>query len=469
MAKSTASTASNSGSNSPFRIDIATLTMVGLGAISGLVVFVVTANLLSHFRTYSLVIAAGNAQGESYIISTALAEVVKKYNPRIRLTVQETGGTTENLKLLDTEEVAFAAAQADVPPGNSAKIVANLYSDKFHLLATAQSGIRSFGDLRGKRIALPQSGGQFQSFLQVAAHFGLKETDFQFIGATEEEGSQAFIKGAADAAFRVRAASNGAVRLLAQGGKVLFIPIDQAAAMQIKYPAFQPSSIPQGTYQGIPPLPQEDLSTVAVDRILLTHDRVPDAVVYAIAETLINRRQEIADRIPDQNAEVRTLVANFQEPGQGNGLGVPLHPGAQAFYERHKPSFIVENSDFLGLGLTIILLLWSWIAQLKKILENRQKNQADQYSSEVVSFLEQAQVSQTLQDLERIRHDLLTLLTNAVRDLDQDRISEESFQSFRVVWQIALDVTRERYALLVRQTRQTVATGAMAAGQDSGT
>ena len=67
--------------------------MVGLGAISGLVVFVVTANLLSQFRTYSLVIAAGNAQGESYIISTALAEVVEKYNSRIRLTVQETGGT----------------------------------------------------------------------------------------------------------------------------------------------------------------------------------------------------------------------------------------------------------------------------------------------------------------------------------------------------------------------------------------
>jgi hypothetical protein len=39
---------------------------------------------------------------------------------------------------------------------------------------------------------------------------------------------------------------------------------------------------------------------------------------------------------------------------------------------------------------------------------------------------------------------LLPILTDAVGALDEDRISEESFQSFRVVWQISLDLIRER-------------------------
>ena len=38
----------------------------------------------------------------------------------------------------------------------------------------------------------------------------------------------------------------------------------------------------------------------------------------------------------------------------------------------------------------------------------------------------------------------MKLLTEAVNSLDKDRISEESFQSFRVVWQIAADMVHER-------------------------
>jgi hypothetical protein len=43
---------------------------------------------------------------------------------------------------------------------------------------------------------------------------------------------------------------------------------------------------------------------------------------------------------------------------------------------------------------------------------------------------------------------LLAILTKAVYDLDGDKLSEESFQSFRAVLQIALDVTKERHALI---------------------
>jgi hypothetical protein len=35
-----------------------------------------------------------------------------------------------------------------------------------------------------------------------------------------------------------------------------------------------------------------------------------------------------------------------------------------------------------------------------------------------------------------------------VRDLDADKLSEESFNSFRVILQIGMEVTKERRALL---------------------
>ena len=42
----------------------------------------------------------------------------------------------------------------------------------------------------------------------------------------------------------------------------------------------------------------------------------------------------------------------------------------------------------------------------------------------------------------------MSILIVSVNDLDEDRISEESFQSLRAIWQISVDAVRERTALV---------------------
>ena len=44
--------------------------------------------------------------------------------------------------------------------------------------------------------------------------------------------------------------------------------------------------------------------------------------------------------------------------------------------------------------------------------------------------------------------ELLNILSEAVRDLDADKLSEESFNSFRAILQIGLEVTKERRAVV---------------------
>jgi ATP-dependent helicase/DNAse subunit B len=51
--------------------------------------------------------------------------------------------------------------------------------------------------------------------------------------------------------------------------------------------------------------------------------------------------------------------------------------------------------------------------------------------------------------LEEIWNELLTILAQAVHDLDTDKLSEESFNSFRVILQIGMEATRERRSLLM--------------------
>jgi len=97
--------------------------------------------------------------------------VVERHYPEIRIHVLETGGTVENLKLLEQGRAGLAFAQSDVQAGPSARILAVVYDDTFQLLTHRDSPIQSFAALKGKTIALPRTGGQFQSFLRVAGHF----------------------------------------------------------------------------------------------------------------------------------------------------------------------------------------------------------------------------------------------------------------------------------------------------------
>jgi len=421
---------------------------IAIGALSLSVISGLGVAFLQGSKTQHLTLAAGSATGESYILGNALKKVVERYNPRIRITLLATGGTVENLRMLDEGRAQMAAAQADVLPGPAARIIAILYDDAFQLLVRKDSPIHSFADLHDTRIALARSGGQFRSFLSVAEHFGLHAEDFHFIGASDEAADEAFLKGQADAIFRVRALGNPSIQRLVQSGEFIFLPIEHAAAMKIKQPAFEPTVIPEGAYLGRPPIPAMDLPTVGVHRTLLARDDANEAAIRAITGALMERRQEIMEEIPERMTEVRLLLAQVRRPTPQAGFGPPLHPGAVSFYDKDKPSFLLAHADFLGLILTVFLMLASWIWEIKRWMQGQQKNAADQYNNRAVALMNLAQAANSLASLEDIWRDLLTILAEAVRDLDADKLSEESFNSFRSVLEIALDVTRDRRAIL---------------------
>jgi hypothetical protein len=364
------------------RLDFNHILRLALGALSLTLIAVLAVAWWQGSRTQHITLAAGASSGESYILGNALKTVVERHYPKIRITVLETGGTVENLTMLQAGGAQLATAQADIPAGSRARSVAVLYDDTFQLLVAKDSPAQGLVDLRGKRIALAQSGGQFQSFLHVAEHFGLRPADFQFVGTNDEDARVAFLSGRADAIFRVRAVGDPSIRQL-------------------------------------------------------------------VESVLIERRQEIMHEIPSGMAEVRLLLVQTRRPELQSGLGPALHPGAISFYDRDKPSFLLAHADYVGLILTVGLMAGSWIWELKRWMQRQQKNQADIYSKRVVDLISDVQRTGSLAPLDDTWGELLNILTAAVHDLDADKLSEESFNSFRAILQIGMEVTKERRAQLM--------------------
>jgi uncharacterized protein len=383
-------------------------------------------------KIYQLDFAAGDPRSESYILSRAIAQVITTNQPRIHINVIPTGGTVENIDLLEAGKVQLATAQADVPTGSVARSIAVLYRDLFLLIVKKNSDIHNFVDLKGKQIGLAPSSGQFHSFLEVANHYSLTLADLQFVGTNPEQVSAAFRENRIDALFSARAPGSPAITEFVQKYQGQLLAIEQAEAMRLKYPAFAPAIVPQGAYQGQPAIPSQDLKTVGVEHLILVDRHIDEWIVREISRILHENRQQIIAAIPVELADLKPLVAKIDRPNIADGISVPVHPGVTAYYDRNKPTFVESHAGLLSLLLSGATLVGSGLVGLKVKIQQNQKDKTDEYIKLAASCLS---IDKTdIVELFNKRQELNNIFEQAVAALISEEISQESFRTFNEVY-----------------------------------
>jgi TRAP transporter TAXI family solute receptor len=393
-------------------------------------------------RTHHLVIATASRDGEYFAFASVLAEVMKRHHPDIKIRVRETAGSVENMSLLAQNQVQLAIVQSDTPVNSSARAVAYLFPEVFHLLAAEESGIEGMADLRGKRVALmPEGSGSYALFQAVSPHYGLNQTNYEAIPLPADQASAALQAGQVDAMFRVIALGGTSVSQLLETGQIRLIPIDQVEALRLSLPYLEATQIPKGTYSGAAPIPPENIPVVAVRAELVAHEGVNQEVIREITRTLFELRSELVAQYP--------RAANIRLPESAENLGIPLHAGARTYYNQDSPNFWVEYAELIGLLLSVAVLSVSGFWQFRLWLLASQKNRADRYNLEILDLIEQVQTVNDLEHLYKIRHQLFEIFAQVVVDLDKDRISPESFQSFTFPWDVAVTTIRHREMILL--------------------
>lgn len=446
---------------------------------------------------YNITLAAGKETGESYIISEALAKVVARKHSNIKIDVCETDGTGDNIKSLEdkaleggakclsgrelTQEEKLKAdlgtAQADIPPGMSTRIVANLHEDHFQLLVDPNKiqlpkNIEdfSFDAVKGKKIQTPSGGGQLISFENIAKYFLGDDYENPFF--TEN--------GKPDGQFFVRILGNEKVSKRIQEDGWKLVPIKQIEALkQTKYPAYLPSKIPQGIYQGSPAIPKVDLETIAVKRTLLARESVDDSVIEKITKVLIENRQEIKEeiikiakkreemyeeakekgrKVEDNTFDPETIHTLLNLFGQPENSDVQIHKGALNYYESDQPSWVQEHVDILGLVLAFLVVVIPFILTQINQFQQRKLDEAnevvDGYIDKVVESMKSDthnpgynltvnELIQRLEELFKQQEQLNQLFEEASDSLDRQEIFQSQFQSFTEAYKSAREVVKQ--------------------------
>ena len=397
--------------------------------------------LKEYNRKHNLTIATFAQEGEYYAFGKALSKIVSKHNSAIAIKVLETKGSVENQQLLQQGKVDLALIQSDTPLVKSTQAIAFLFPEVFHLIATQESNINQVKDLAGKRIALmPKESRSYQLFWELIAHYGLEEQNLETIALSPHKANQAIKQGEVDALFRVSALRNQGLIDLLQNPQMKLVPINQGGALQLLLPALEASEIPTGTYNGAIPLPKEDLPTVAVRAVLVTHPDLEQDIVYEITRLLFEARNDLVREYPQ--------AAMIPKPELLQNLGFMFHEGAKTYYNQDKPSFWVEYAELIGLILSVTMLTLSGLWQLKMRLQGKQKNRADMYNLEILKLISQIHSLKDLEKLKQLRQELLDIFSKVVIDLDQDLITPESFQSFSFTWEVALSSIRHKELIL---------------------
>lgn len=204
------------------------------------------------------------------------------------------------------------------------RAIASLYPESIHLVARKDSDIKSVRDLEGKRVSLdePGSGTLVDSRIILEA-FGLTEDDIEAEYIKPSPAVAKMRDGQLDAFFIVSGYPTGSVVELASAIDADLVPIDgpEVDALIEQYQFFTRDVIPAGTYEGI-----GETNTLSVGAQWVVGAEVDEELIYGITSALWH-----------DNA--RKLLDNGHAKGRAitpetalDGIGIPLHPGAERYY-----------------------------------------------------------------------------------------------------------------------------------------
>ena len=211
------------------------------------------------------------------------------------------------------------------PAAADLRAIAALFPEHIHLVVLADSGINSVADLAGKRVSLDEPGsGTFVDANLILEANGVTEGSFTAEALKPDASGDALRNGQIDAFFFVGGYPTGAIVELASAVKIKLVPITGAGADALveKYGFFSASDIPEGAYEGVPAT-----STVAVGAQWITSAKEDEALIYDITKALWNEKTRVLLDVGHAKGKAITTETAL------DGIGIPLHPGAECFYK----------------------------------------------------------------------------------------------------------------------------------------
>lgn len=316
---------------------------------SGLtVLFMAAASLLFSLSAYAnafITIGTGGVTGVYYPAGGAICKLVNKDRKKhgIRCSVESTGGSIYNINTIRSGELDLGIAQSDWQyhayngtsqfvdkgPFRSLRSVFSVHPEPFTVVARADSGIKTFTDLKGKRVNIgnPGSGQRGTMEVLMKAH-GWTYKDFSLVSELKaSEQSKALCDNKIDAMVYTVGHPSGAIKEATTSCDSVIVevagPVIDKLVKENSF--YRIATIPGDMYKGM----TNDVKTFGVGATFVSSAQVDKNLIYQVVKSVFSNF--------DSFKRLHPAFANLKmEEMVKDGLSAPLHDGAKQYYREAK-------------------------------------------------------------------------------------------------------------------------------------
>ncbi|MBU2710965.1 TAXI family TRAP transporter solute-binding subunit [Zooshikella harenae] len=289
-----------------------------------------------------ITIGTGGVTGVYYPTGGAICKLVNKGRKKhgIRCSVESTGGSIYNLNTMRAGELDFGVVQSDWQyhayngssefkaqgPYKDLRAVFSLHVEAFTVVARKDAGIKTFKDLKGKRVNIGNPGsGQRANMELLMEKYGWTKKDFKLASELKSaEQAGALCDNKIDAFVFVAGHPSGSIKEATTACETMVVPvtgpvIDKLLADNSYYAK---SVIPAGLYQGN----DKDIPTFGVAATIVSSTKTSPEIIYQLTKAVF-------EGFDDFKRLHQAFSSLTKESMAKNGLSAPLHEGAAKYFK----------------------------------------------------------------------------------------------------------------------------------------
>ena len=280
-------------------------------------------------------IGTASPGGTYYVYGDGLAKILTRALD-LPVLMRPTEGPVENIALLEAGDAKLGFVTVGVAlqawngtgvwagrqPARAMRAIFPMYDTPFQFMVLQDSGIRSLGELTGKRVGAGPRGGT--SAVYIPEFFASLKIPVQLVYGDWADLATQIRERKLDALAVGAGAPFPSFIELEAKEKVRYVQLtsEQIATLRLAMPELTPSRIPAGTYPSL----LRHYQTVGLYNFAVAHADLPNDLVYQVVRAVFENHEQMMEV---HAAAAETVPANLE---RNNFL--PLHPGAIRYYRQ---------------------------------------------------------------------------------------------------------------------------------------
>ena len=312
-----------------------------IATIAGAAALALAAAVPASAQEKFITIGTGGQTGVYYVVGQSICALVNRTTgeTNIKCTAPSTGGSIANINAIKAGDQTMGVAQSDwqyhAYNGSSKfegdkfdklRAVFSVHPEPFTVVARADSGIKTFDDLKGKRVNIGNPGSGQRGTMEVLMNAkGWTMDDFALASELKSaEQSSALCDNKVDAIIFTVGHPNGSIQEATTSCEAVVVAVSGAEVDKLvsENPYYSKATIPGGMYKGS----DSDVETFGVRATFVSSTDAEEETVYQVVKAVF----ENFDRFKELHPAFGILKEDEMVKA---GLSAPLHPGAEKYFK----------------------------------------------------------------------------------------------------------------------------------------